>query len=429
MLEKFEYVCLVGCIALIGAERIDLFLGHGPFKLTPFLLLAPIVVVIRFLIAALRGKFRISMSPPLRRQLPFFFMLAALLFISFASTFFGLDPLRGVIALADFVLVSVLGYCISVRILTDRDPEKLVLRSISFSLFVYLVFCIGGAIAFSHGAYRLEEEGSISIQSMFAPTSTMFGIVPRLSGFSLDANRAGFLLVMYLVLLDYFVAKTSYARFLRWVIGVFLLLAVSRSAFLCWLAYSLFSSGFWKSVTSRRTGFRAAAVVILCLVVGLLYRKEISELMDLWQISDMISDRLSGAQGTSGGDHIQLMQRGLETWSSSAHTMLAGIGFEAAPRVLGDFFGENKFGNFHSLYVSILAELGLPAFLLFMILLLYPMLGRRGAAPGIAAIAVFNIALQSYMEPLFWVALALAWSLESKHWGPRVLPSEVTATF
>jgi hypothetical protein len=426
MFEKFEYGCLVGCIALIGAERIDLFLGHGPFKLTPFLLLASIVVGMHFLIAAFRGRFRFAMSPPLHRQLPFLMMLAALLFISVASTLFGLNPLRGVVALADFILVSVLGYCISVRILTDPDPEKLVLRSISFSLLVYLIFCIGGAIAFSHGAYRLEEEGSISLESMFAPTANMFGIVPRLSGFSLDANRAGFLLVMYLVLLDYFATRTRYTRFLRFVIGVFLLLAVSRSAFLCWLAYYLFSSG-WKSITTKRTAFRAAVVAVLCLLVGLVYRKEIGELLDLWQVSDMISDRLSGAEGTSGGDHIQLIQRGLETWSSSAHTIIAGIGFEAAPRVLGDFFGENKFGNFHSLYVSILAELGLPAFLLFMVLLLYPMMGRKGAAAGIAAIAVFNIALQSYMEPFFWMALALAWSLELRHWGPRHVSSELLA--
>ena len=427
MFEKFEYICLVGCIALIGAERIDLFLGHGPFKLTPFLLLAPMVVGMHFLIAAFRGSFRIAISPPLRRQLPFLMMLAALLFISLASTLFGLNPLRGVVALADFVLVSVLGYCISVRILADPDPEKLVLRSISLSLLVYLIFCIGGAIAFSHGAYRLEEEGSISLESMFAPTSNMFGIVPRLSGFSLDANRAGFLLVMYLVLLDYFVARARYSRFLRFVIGIFPLLAVSRSAFLCWLAYFLFSRGFWKRLTTRRVAFSAAAVSFACLLVGLVYRREINDFLDLWQVSDMISDRLSGAEGTSGGDHIQLIQRGLETWSSSAHTMIAGIGFEAAPRVLGDFFGENKFGNFHSLYVSILAELGLPAFLLFMILLLYPMIGRKGAAAGIAAIAVFNIALQSYMEPFFWMALALAWSLELRHWGPRHVSSEVVA--
>ena len=67
--------------------------------------------------------------------------------------------------------------------------------------------------------------------------------------------------------------------------------------------------------------------------------------------------------------------------------------------------------------MSVLAELGLPAFLLFMILLGYPIIGRKGAISCIAAIAIFNVALQSYMEPIFWVALALVWSLELRRWG------------
>ena len=47
------------------------------------------------------------------------------------------------------------------------------------------------------------------------------------------------------------------------------------------------------------------------------------------------------------------------------------------------------------MYVSVLAELGLPAFLLFMILLGYPIIGRKGTASCIAAIATFNVFLLS----------------------------------
>lgn len=154
--------------------------------------------------------------------------------------------------------------------------------------------------------------------------------------------------------------------------------------------------------------------MITCLTVGFNYQREIAGLLDLWELSDVVFDRFSGEQGSSGADHIQLIQRGVETWSSSTRTIVAGIGFAGAPRVLGDYFQDNKYANFHSLYVSLLAELGLPAFLLFMFILGYPMIGREGAAPFIAAIAVFNVALQSYMEPIFWMALALVWSFELK---------------
>jgi hypothetical protein len=265
---------------------------------------------------------------------------------------------------------------------------------------------------------RLQEEAASSIESMFAPTAT-FVFAPRLSGYCLDSNRAGFILVMYLVLLDRFAAKTRYARFLRFAIGIFLLLAVSRSATLCWFAYYVFSAAFWRRLANRRAAVRLATLAMICLLVGVAYREQITGLLELWQVSDIVSDRLSGEQGTSGGDHIQLIKRGLETWSSSSHTVVAGIGFAGAPRFLGDFFGDNKYGNFHSLYVSLLAELGLPAFLLFMILLGYPIMGRKGAAPCIAAIAIFNVALQSYMEPIFWLALGLVWSFDRKERRPQ----------
>jgi|HubBroStandDraft_1064217.scaffolds.fasta_scaffold00169_15 hypothetical protein len=413
MLKKTEYLCVVGSIALIGADRIDLSAGYGPFRLTPFLFFASLALFIHLLLLGFRGKLRVAITLPVRRQIPFLILLALFLFLSFASTILGLDPQRGLVALCGLVLVAMLGYWISVRIFSDSTPEKLVVRSVTFGLILYLIFCIGGVIAWSHGALRLQEEAGASIESTFAPTATFFW-APRLSGWCLDANRAGFIMVMYLALLDRFGDKTRYTRFLRFAIGFFLLLTVSRSGVLCWIAYYLFSKAVWKRITTRRAVLSAAALAMVCLLAAFIYQEEISVMLDLWQVSDMVSDRLSGDRGTSGADHIQLIQRGVETWSSSTRTMVAGIGFAGAPRVLADYFQDNKYANFHSLYVSLLAELGLPAFLLFMILLGYPMIGRQGAASFIAAIAVFNVALQSYMEPIFWVAFALAWSFELK---------------
>jgi len=397
----------------MGADRIDLLAGHGFFRLTPFLLFASLAVLIRLLIMGLRGSFQVAMSPPFRRQVPYLVVLALFLFLAFTSTLFGEDPQRGLVALCGLVLVSVLGYCVSVRILADPAPEKLVVRSVTITLVVWLIFCIGGYIAWSHGVIRLQEEASSSIESMFAPTATLYWI-PRLSGFCLDSNRAGFILVMYLALLDRFAAKTSYTRFLRFAIACFILLAVSRSAMLCWIAYYLFTSGFWKRLRNPRVVVRVAALAIVCLVIGFVYRQEIAGLAELLQLSDIVSDRLSSDPGSTAGSHFQLIQRGFETWTRSTHTVVAGIGFAGAHRVLGDFFGDVKYANFHDMYVSVLAELGLPAFLLFMILLGYPIIGRKGAAPFVAAIATFNVFLQSFLEPIFWVALALVWSFELK---------------
>jgi hypothetical protein len=156
------------------------------------------------------------------------------------------------------------------------------------------------------------------------------------------------------------------------------------------------------------------AIAIVGSLVCVVYQEEIAGLAEVWEISDAVSERMSVDQGSSGEDHVLLIRRGLETWLTSTKTVITGIGFAAGPKVLGDFFGDDKHGNFHCLYVTVLAELGLPAFVILMFLLGYPVISRKGAVSLIAAIMIFNVSYQSHMEPVFWVVLALAWSYERR---------------
>jgi hypothetical protein len=254
------------------------------------------------------------------------------------------------------------------------------------------------------------------MESTFAPVP--FGLwAPRLSGTTIDPNRAGFVLTMYLVLLDRFVAKSRYTLVLRCVIAFLILATLSRSAIICWFAYYLFSRTFWTRLASRRAVVWLAAIAIVSSLVCVVYQEEIIDVAKAWEITDVVSARMSGSG--SGEDHVLLIRRGLETWLTSPKTIFTGIGYAAAPKVLGDFFGNDKYGNFHCLYVTVLAELGLPAFLILLFLLGYPVIGRKGAVSSIAAIMIFNVSYQSHMEPAFWVVLALAWSFERRDY-PRL---------
>jgi hypothetical protein len=414
MLRKLEYICLFGSIALIGADRIDLLGGRGSFRLTPFFVLASLAVLFHLVIIATERRLVIVTTPPIRRQMPFLIVVVVFLFLSSISTLYGLDPERGLRQLADVVLVSLLGYSLSVFILAEPAREKLILRAISLGLILYLVFCIGECIAWSSGlAYADRNATASGMEALFAPSSSLFWL-PRLSGSAIDANDAGFGLVMYLVLLDAFVSKSRYTGVLRFVIVLFVFVGLSRSSMLCWAAYYVFSHSFWRRLTFRRTVTWLAAPAVLCSLLWVTHKDEIMDLVELWQVSDMISDRLSTGAGSSGGDHVQLIRRGLETWSSSTRTIVAGIGFGAEPKLLSDFFGDNKYGNFHCLYVTVLTDLGLPAFIVLMILLGYPMIRNEGAAPGIAAIAIFNIPYETRTAPIFWLVLALLWAFKLK---------------
>jgi O-antigen ligase len=404
---------LIGSIGLIGADRVDLFAGRGPFTLTPFLVLAPLVLLIGILRTSPGGMFRLSITPPIRRQEPFVIASGLFLALSFASASIGLDPERSMVAFVDLFLVAVLGYFISLQILKEPDQEKLIVTSIAFGLIVYSVFCVAEFIAWSHGVVITAQREGSWLEWTFGP-GTLGPWAPTLSGTNYDSNRSGFVLTMYLALVDRFAPKSCYAPFFRIAIPLLIGLSLSRSGTLCWLAYYLSSRSFWRRLASRRVLVRIAAVAIVGSLVFAVYQEQIIELAQAWEIADAVSAKMSMDPGSSGESHILLIERGLKTWLTSTKTVMTGIGYAAAPKVLEDFFGNDKRGNFHNLYVTTLAEMGLPAFLVLLFLLIYPIFGRNGVVPCIAAILVFNVSYQTETEPMLWLMLALLWSYDRR---------------
>jgi hypothetical protein len=416
MLRKLQYVCLVGSIGLVGADRVDVFAGQGPFTLTPFLVLAPLVVLLHLSRKGLSGRFQFAVTPSIRRQFPFIAAASLFLLLCLASIPLGLDPERGLVAFCDLLLVAVLGYCISLEILSEPMKEKLILRSVAFGLSVYLIFMIGECVALLNGVVLAPgEKPSSWLAAAFAP-SLLGNWIPTLSGTTSDANRSGFVLTMYWALLDRFVTKSRYTRVLCYAIVLFILLTLSRSGALCLLAYWVFSKSFWKRLVSRPVLIRLAVLAVIVSTVCVIYQEQLGALAEAWEISDALSVKLSMGEGSSGESHLLLIQRGVDTWLKSTKTIIAGIGFAGAPKVLEDFFGNDKHGNFHDLYVTTLAEMGLPTFTVLIFLLVYPIIARKGTLPSMIAIIVFNVSYQSLMEPLFWLILALLWSFDQKRW-------------
>jgi hypothetical protein len=343
------------------------------------------------------------------------FVAASILFLlfCFASIPAGLDPERSIVAFCDLLVVSVFGYFISVQILREPAQELLIVRSVKFALLIYVIFCVGECIAWSHGIVINAERAGPWLESTFAP-STLGAWVPTLAGTTFDSNRSAFVLTMYLALLDRFAAKSRYAPILRFAIGLLVLLTLSRSGALCWLAYYLFSKKFWMRLASRRALARIAAIAIVGSLLFVVYQRQIIDLAEAWQVVDAFSAKMSMDPGSSGESHVLLIQRGFETWLRSTKTVMMGIGYAAAPKVLPDFFGNDKRGNFHDIYVTVLAEMGLPAFVVLMFIFGYPVVARKGTVPCMAAIMIFNVSYQSQTEPVFWLALALLWSYERK---------------
>jgi O-antigen ligase len=137
-----------------------------------------------------------------------------------------------------------------------------------------------------------------------------------------------------------------------------------------------------------------------------------------------VSARFDVSQGSTR-THFELLQRGIDEATSSIPHALIGIGYGNSHLMLQDIFPGNKYGNFHSLYVSELAESGIFALLLLVALLSVPIAMSPAWRAIIAGSIAFNVFYQSATDPMFWFMLALAWMAIT--WQPKSLASAATA--
>lgn len=136
-----------------------------------------------------------------------------------------------------------------------------------------------------------------------------------------------------------------------------------------------------------------------------------------------LGQRFSLEEG-SGNTHIALIARGWEGATAGVKNALVGVGFGNSFLLTQEFFPDTKYGNFHSLYITLLAESGIFALLFGLFLLVYPLLRASEYAPLIAGIAFFSLFYQTIVDPLFWFVLAAAWmDIGRKHSTPVRSPT------
>ena len=121
-----------------------------------------------------------------------------------------------------------------------------------------------------------------------------------------------------------------------------------------------------------------------------------------------LAQRMSPTEASTQ-EHFLLLGRGMEEATESLKRASIGMGYGNSYIELQDVFPGNKYGNFHSLYVTMLAESGVLALILSLLLLAYPLglLSPWGAL--ISGFVAFNVFYQTLAEPLFWFSLAMAW--------------------
>ena len=386
-------------IAVLAADRIDLVGGRASFVLTPFLVLTPVyLTAVGLWGVGLRR--RVSSSG---WSVAYGALLCIFLSIVLVSTFLATDPPSSARRSVLLVALALGGLLMAFVISQRTDCSRVLVAGAKLGVTLAVVFNIAEVWAFFAGSPPPLAFGPVSIDLAAA---TYAGFVPRLSGQVADPNRAGIVLLVY----TFIIARWGTPGRVRtgWVaVGVLLLsFTLSRSNLLALAVTTVVALVADRSVRVR-PGTALASLAGLALTAGFLLASPPSRESAARWLSPLES-RFSIDEGSSR-DHLRLLERGAKEATSSVKRAAIGVGYGNSYLLLQDVFPGNKYGNFHSMYVTLAAEAGAIALVFGLLLVGVPLVIPGPFRPLIAGIAVFNIFYQSLAEPVFWFVLALAW--------------------
>lgn len=392
--SSFVSVLVAVAIATSLLDRVDLFGGSGPFVLTPFLLIAPVVVATaanEFLSA---GQEFYSVRR--RRCVQFSLLLMFSVIVSRFVASGGTGDARAALLLVLVVSAIALAYLVR---------RRRCFTAVRFGALAALLLYVGFDFyqLFIFQTYGITGPSYLGIVNV---TLSPYGEgVVRFTGGAADANRAAMAISIYTYL---FVADPAASRSTprQYDVAVLLLgfvlcaFTLSRSGLLIFALVLM--AAMVRIVRHQSTGQRALTAVGL--TSAFIYAQG-SQLVSGFNVGSLAASRFDLSEA-SAQSHFELIDRGLSLASEDWH-LVTGRGYGDSYLLLGDYFS-GDFGNFHSLYVTALVEIGLLGFVAITALVVGPALfrGRRALAIGIA---LFNVFYQSGSDPIFWIAVVAMW--------------------
>lgn len=393
-------LALILWVALIGADRIDLLGGEGPIVLTPYFLLTPLVIWQEALRRRRRGESILPRIP--ERGSTYASCLLALLSTAGLSVLVSRDVTTSVGRLTLLIAIACGSGLVLWSIWDDPRWRDRLAQGAQWGL-VLSAAVSGLEIAQFLG--QVPAEWSVGPVRLRLDPYTYSGILPRISGPTLDPNRAGLVLLLQWAL----VPRSLRNR--RWAIlsSLLLLGTLSRSALLAALAYLLFRT---RNIDARELPRRRSprmglpltvAVSALALLVSPVSRERLGRFLA------PVGQRLSISEG-SAQSHTALIRQGIAEATRNVERTLSGVGYGTSYLLLRDRFGGNRYGNFHSLYVTLWVESGIFGLLFLSLLLLRPLTLSGEWRPLLLGAILFNLFYQASTDAAFWAIIALAWS-------------------
>lgn len=408
-------LAVVAAIASAGLERIDAFAGHGHFGLIPSVIFLPLALV-----AFLFHRWRAAGSRTSHFGLLGMTLLVLLALVTLSSI---LTNNPDTISIGRWVLLVIAMFgawaavALAVRI---QDPGALRIGAY-VGLSIYLILSLTQLLmAAMHGQVGPNFIGPVNVE-----VRPLGAEIVRLTGGSLDPNRAAIVLAFfaYLLLAEPWTAKKQRVWWeATLLVGVTALAVVtwSRSgiaAFLLIIGGTLaarsWQNGNQSKLVVAGVSFLAAAFAAMMILVLAAPRF----------VQYIVSTRLSISPGDSADSHLGFYQLAGQLILHEPLLLLNGLGFGQSYRVVEAVHPEmGRYGNFHSLYLTFMVETGLLGLIVILALLIIPMWRQRFWL-ALGAL-VFGIFYQDTSDSTFWFQVALLWVLpvvgieKLRRWNP-----------
>jgi len=385
-------------VSFVGADRINLLSSSFEFfNFTPFILFS-----LMFVLSVLVLKIHSLNFSWLYYDKASLVFLNIFLICTLVSILFSQDYLYSTKRILLLILI-LLTFILSIsHFSSDKLNKILVNASVLGSLFFFIF-----NLSMVYLWINFLEYENLFIDLI--PNKIAY-FIPRLGGYSLDVNRGGVVLMFYTFCL-LFNNKTRLIKFVLFINIITLLFTFSRTVYLL-IFFTLLYYLLYELDRKRVYKLFKYLFFAIIISISLLFYLDSIKLIELdYLLEERLNIDWELSRHTSSGIHLRLIVEGIQTVFNNLKILILGNGFGTSFLLIeGYYWSGTKYANYHSMYITLLVECGIFAFLAAVFYtFIIPLFNKTKNLymPVIFGLFFYNIFYQLILEPVYWFIVLL----------------------
>ena len=385
-------------VSFVGADRINLLSSSFEFfNFTPFILFS-----LMFVLSVLVLKIHSLNFSWLYYDKASLVFLNIFLICTLVSILFSQDYLYSTKRILLLILI-LLTFILSISHFSSDKLNKILVNASVLGSLIFFIFNLSMVYLWIN---FLEYE---NLFIDLIPNKIAY-FIPRLGGYSLDVNRGGVVLMFYTFCL-LFNNKTRLIKFVLFINIITLLFTFSRTVYLL-IFFTLLYCLLYE--LNRKTVYKLFKYFFFAIIIAisfLLYLDNIKFIELEYLLEERLNIDWELSRHTSSGIHLRLIVEGIQTAFNNLKILILGNGFGSSFLLIeGYYWSGTKYANYHSMYITLLVECGIFAFLAAVFYtFIIPLFNKTKNLymPIIFGLFFYNIFYQLILEPVYWFIVLL----------------------